>query len=94
MSAGATAAGLASYETAVRLADRAEVHSLRVETRLVLAEALIHSLGGLDEEGVATLTEAERIALADGDRRPRRGRAPSWGTSTSCGHATTGRSAG
>ena len=67
VSAGATAAGLASYETAVRLADRAEVHSLRVETRLVLAEALVHSLGGLDEEGVATLTDAERIALADGD---------------------------
>jgi DNA-binding SARP family transcriptional activator len=67
VSAGATAAGLASYETAVRLADRANVQSLRVETRLVLAEALIHSFGGLDEEGVATLTEAERIALADGD---------------------------
>ena len=33
----------------------------------MLAEALIHTLGGLDEEGVATLTEAERIALADGD---------------------------
>jgi ATP/maltotriose-dependent transcriptional regulator MalT len=28
---------------------------------------LIHSLGGLDEEGAATLTEVERIALADGD---------------------------
>ena len=67
VSAGALATGVASYETAVRLADRAEVLSLRVETRLVLAEALIHSLGGLDEEGVATLTEVERIALADGD---------------------------
>ena len=67
VSAGALAAGVASYETAVRLADRAEVRSLRVETRLVLAEALIHTLGGLDEEGVATLTEVERIALADGD---------------------------
>ena len=67
VSAGALAAGVASYETAVRLADRAEVQSLRVETRLVLAEALIHTLGGLDEEGVATLTEMERIALADGD---------------------------
>jgi DNA-binding SARP family transcriptional activator len=67
VSAGALAAGVASYETAVRLADRAEVHSLRVETRLVLAEALIHTLGGLDEEGVATLTEMERIAVADGD---------------------------
>ena len=33
----------------------------------VLAEALIHTLGGLDEEGVATLVEAERIAVASGD---------------------------
>ena len=33
----------------------------------MLAEALIHTLGGLDEEGVATLTTAERIALAGGD---------------------------
>ena len=67
VSAGALAAGVASYETAIRLADRAGVQSLRVETRLVLAEALIHTLGGLDEEGVAALTDAERIALADGD---------------------------
>ncbi len=67
VSAGALSAGVASFETAVRLADQAGAESLRVETRLVLAEALIHTLGGLDEEGVATLTEAERIALAQGD---------------------------
>ena len=67
VSAGALATGVASYEAAVRLADRAQVQSLRVETRLVLAEALVHTLGGLDEEGVATLTEVERIAVADGD---------------------------
>ena len=67
VSAGALSAGVASFETAVRLADRTGAESLRVETRLVLAEALIHTLGGLDEEGVATLTEAERIALAQGD---------------------------
>ena len=67
VSAGALSAGVASYETAVRLADEADVQSLRVESRLVLAEALVHTLGGLDEEGVATLVEAERIALADGD---------------------------
>ncbi len=30
-----------------------------------MAEALIHSLGGLDEEGLATLHEADRIALAN-----------------------------
>lgn len=67
VSAGAVAAGVASFETAVRLADQARAESLRVSTRLVLAEALIHSWGGLDEEGLATLSEAERIALADGD---------------------------
>ncbi len=67
VSAGALDAGLASFETAVRLADEAGDGDLRVETRLVLAEALIHTLGGLDEEGVATLTTAERIALAGGD---------------------------
>jgi tetratricopeptide (TPR) repeat protein len=31
----------------------------------VLAEALIHSLGGLDEEGIAALYEADQIALAN-----------------------------
>ena len=41
--------------------------ALRVQTRLVLAEALIHTLGGLDEAGLAALTEAERIAIAQGD---------------------------
>ena len=40
----------------------------RVKARLVLAEALIHSLGGLDEEGVAALYEADDIAHANGDR--------------------------
>ncbi len=35
---------------------------------MVLAEALIHTLGGLDEAGLATLNEAERIAIANGDR--------------------------
>jgi DNA-binding SARP family transcriptional activator len=67
VSAGALGAGVASFETAVRLADQTGDEDLRVETRLVLAEALIHTLGGLDEEGVATLTTAERIALAGDD---------------------------
>ncbi len=67
VSAGAVGAGVASFETAVRLADEAAAEGLRVETRLVLAEALIHTMGGLDEQGLATLTEAERIALANGD---------------------------
>ena len=67
VSAGALLAGVASFETAVQLADRAADVGLRVETRLVLAEALIHTLGGLDEAGVATLAVAERIAVASGD---------------------------
>jgi DNA-binding SARP family transcriptional activator len=67
VSAGALGAGVASFETAVRLADQEGTDSLRVQSRLELAEALIHTLGGLDEEGVATLVEAERIAVANGD---------------------------
>ena len=68
MSAGALVAGVATFENAVRLADRGGADSDRIQTRLVLAEALIHTLGGLDEAGLATLTEAERIAVANGDR--------------------------
>jgi DNA-binding SARP family transcriptional activator len=67
VSAGALAAGVSSFEVAVRMADQAGVDSARVQTRLVLAEALIHTLGGLDEAGLAALTEAERIATAQGD---------------------------
>jgi DNA-binding SARP family transcriptional activator len=67
VSAGSIGAGVASFENAVRLADQAATDTLRVKTRLELAEALIHTLGGLDEEGVAALVEAERIALASGD---------------------------
>ena len=67
VSAGALVAGVASFEAAVRMADRAGRRRARVETRLVLAEALIHTLGGLDEAGLAALTEAERIAIAEGD---------------------------
>ena len=68
VSAGALAAGVASFENAVGLADRSGVDSDRIHTRLVLAEALIHTLGGLDEAGLTSLTEAERIAVANGDR--------------------------
>ena len=55
-SAGAIEAGVQSLRTAARLADGAGATLLRVSSRLVLAEALIHSLGGLDEEGLATCT--------------------------------------
>jgi tetratricopeptide (TPR) repeat protein len=68
VSAGALAAGVSTFESAVRLADRSGADSDRIQTRLVLAEALIHSLGGLDEAGLSTLHEAERIAVAKGDR--------------------------
>ncbi len=68
VSAGALVAGVATFENAVRIADRAGADSERIRTRLVLAEALIHTLGGLDEAGLATLTEAERIAVSHGDR--------------------------
>jgi DNA-binding SARP family transcriptional activator len=67
VSAGALGVGVASFETAVRLADQANAGGLRVETRQALAEALIHTMGGLDEEGAATLTDAERIAVLHGD---------------------------
>lgn len=68
VSAGATETGADSLRTAVQLADRADASRLRVTSRLVLAGALIHSLGGLDEEGMATLVAANDIALAHGDR--------------------------
>ncbi|MEZ0448510.1 BTAD domain-containing putative transcriptional regulator [Cellulomonas sp. ICMP 17802] len=68
VSAGALVAGVSSFENAVGLADLSGVDSDRISTRLVLAEALIHTLGGLDEAGLTTLTEAERIAVAQGDR--------------------------
>jgi tetratricopeptide (TPR) repeat protein len=65
VSAGAVETGVYSLRTAVRLADGAAATPLRVAVRLVLAEALIHSLGGLDEEGLATLFEADEIALSN-----------------------------
>ena len=66
VSAGVVEAGVQSLRTAARLADGAGATRLRVSSRLVLAEALIHALGGLDEEGLATLYEADEIALAHG----------------------------
>ena len=74
-----------------RPAGRPVRRGLRGRDRLVLAEALIHTLGGLDEDGLATLTEAERIALGKGDPTPWRTHGPSSATWTSCGRATTAR---
>ncbi len=68
VAAGAVEAGVQSLRTSVRLADATEVADIRVRARLVLAEALIHSLRGLDGEGVAALHEADDIALAGEDR--------------------------
>jgi DNA-binding SARP family transcriptional activator len=64
VSAGAVEAGVHSLRTAARLADGAGATRLRISTRLALAEALIHALGGLDEPGLAALHEADEIALA------------------------------
>jgi DNA-binding SARP family transcriptional activator len=68
IAAGAIEPGLASLRSAVRLADSGRTVRLRVRSRGVLAEALIHSLGGLDEEGLAYLHEADRLACEDGDQ--------------------------
>ncbi len=68
VSAGAIEAGVQSLRTAVRLADDANATTLQVSSRLVLAEALVHSLRGFDEEGMAVLYEAAEVALAHGDR--------------------------
>ena len=68
VAAGAVEAGVQSLRAAVRLADGTGEEELRVSSRLVLAEALIHSLRGFDEEGVAALYEADEIAQAHGDR--------------------------
>lgn len=67
VSAGAIETGVQSLRTAVTMADAADLTRLRISSRLVLAESLIHSLRGFDEEGMATLFEASEIALAAGD---------------------------
>lgn len=67
IAAGAIDPGVASLRGAVPLADAAGVTHLRVQARLALAEALIHSVRGLDEEGLAHLHEADRLALDGGD---------------------------
>ena len=66
VAAGAVAAGMTSLRAAVDLADQSESADLRVRTRVVLAETLIHSVRGLDEEGIAALHEADVIARDSG----------------------------
>ena len=65
VSAGAVEAGVRSLRAAAMLADRVGAAQMRVRSRLVLAEALIHALGGLDEAGLAALHEADQIAMAN-----------------------------
>ncbi|SFR93346.1 DNA-binding transcriptional activator of the SARP family [Microbacterium sp. cf046] len=60
--AGSIEAGIESLGLAAELADRADDPPRRVTTRLALAEALIHGLGGLDEQGLSRLYEADEIA--------------------------------
>lgn len=67
IAAGAIEPGVAALRSAVRLADAGRTTFLRSRSRQVLAEALIHSLRGLDEEGLAHLHEADRLALEDDD---------------------------
>ncbi|MBA2952483.1 SARP family transcriptional regulator [Nocardioides sp. MAH-18] len=67
IAAGAIEPGVAALRSAVRLADAGAATSLRSRSRQVLAEALIHSLRGLDEEGLAHLHEADRLAVEDDD---------------------------
>jgi DNA-binding SARP family transcriptional activator len=67
IAAGAREPGVASLRDAVRFADVGPTPALQVHARSVLAEALIHSLGGLDEEGLAHLHEADRLATEIGD---------------------------
>src|SRR6478735_5347876 len=67
IAAGAIDPGITSLRSAVPLADADGATHLRVESRLALAEALIHSVRGLDEEGQAHLHEADRLALDHGD---------------------------
>ena len=68
IAAGAREPGVMSLRNAVALADAAGTVPLRVRSRQVLAEALIHSLRGLDEEGIAHLHEADGLAVESGDR--------------------------
>lgn len=66
VAAGAIGSGVQSLRTATRLADAADAARLRVTARLSLAEALVHSMRGFDEEGLAALYEADDISLQHG----------------------------
>lgn len=62
ISAGAVESGVSSLRAGVALADSSSNKTLMVKSRLFLAEALIHSLRGEDEEGTTILHQANQIA--------------------------------
>jgi DNA-binding SARP family transcriptional activator len=62
ISAGAHDAGMATLTAAVAQADAAADAARQVAARIAVAETCIHSLRGLDEEGLPRLFEADRIA--------------------------------
>lgn len=66
--AGSASAGIQSLREAVALSDSSGPEQLRIRARLVLAEALIHATGGLDEAGLEMLYEADEIAARGSDR--------------------------
>lgn len=65
--AGAVEAGIQTLRSAVSKADAASLDRLRLTSRLALAESLIHSLRGMDEEGSASLHEALEIGRSCGE---------------------------
>ena len=65
--AGAVEAGIQTLRSAVSAADAASLTRLRITSRLALAESLIHSLRGMDEEGSASLHEAVEIGELCGE---------------------------
>lgn len=68
VAAGSVAAGIESLRAAAELADRSGDPRRRVDTRVALAEALIHGMRGLDVHGIARLHEADQIARTHGLR--------------------------
>ena len=68
VAAGATDVGIASLRLAIDLADNSPDRTLQVTARATLAETLVHSLRGMDEEGLAFLYAADTIATSEGMR--------------------------
>lgn len=67
MAAGAPEAGVMALRSGVALADSLEDSGLRAHSRIALADALIHSVRGDDEEGAMLLHEASRLAAESHD---------------------------